>query len=70
MMFKAAELQIGSCWINQLHWLDENPVVREKLLSLGLCDDETVTCSVVFGYPKVQPKTEVKRTGNVITIVD
>lgn len=69
MMLKAAELQIGSCWINQLHWLDENPVVREKLLSLGLGKDETVTGGAVFGYAKAWPKAELKRTGNRITII-
>ena len=25
MMLAAASLDVGSCWINQLHWLDENP---------------------------------------------
>lgn len=69
MMLKATELQIGSCWINQLHWLDENSVVRKKLLSLGLDDDETVTGGEVFGYAKSQPETELKRNGNRITII-
>lgn len=69
MMLKAAELQIGSCWINQLHWLDENPVIREKLLSMGLREEETVTGGAVFGYAKAWPEAELKRTGNVITCV-
>lgn len=69
MMLKATELHIGSCWINQLHWLDEDPVIREKLLSIGLLEDETVTGGVVFGYTKVEPKSELQRTGNKITYV-
>lgn len=48
MMLKAAELQIGSCWINQLHWLDENPIARKKFFSLGIGEDETVTGAAVF----------------------
>ncbi|MCR5721030.1 MAG: nitroreductase family protein, partial [Lachnospiraceae bacterium] len=29
MMIAANALDLGSCWINQLHWLDENPEVRK-----------------------------------------
>ena len=29
MMITANSLDLGSCWINQLHWLDENPRIRE-----------------------------------------
>ncbi|MGN1181902.1 MAG: nitroreductase family protein [Faecalibacillus sp.] len=69
MMLKATELHIGSCYINQLHWLDENPVIRQKLLSLGLLENETITGSVVFGYSKIEPQIELKRTGNRVTII-
>lgn len=69
MMLKATELHIGSCWINQLHWLDENPIIRQKLLSLGLLEDETVTGGVVFGYAQVEPEAELRKTGNPITII-
>lgn len=36
MMIAANALDIGSCWINQLHWLDENERVREFMMSHGL----------------------------------
>ena len=67
MMLQATELGIGSCYINQLHWLDENPVIREELLSLGLKEDETVTGGGALGYAKAWPETELKRDGNPIT---
>ena len=70
MMLKATQLQIGSCWINQLHWLDENPVIRRKLQELGLGEDETVTGGLALGYAKVEPKGELKRSGNPITMVE
>ena len=70
LMNAAWSLGIGSCWINQLHWLADNQVIKEKLLSLGLNEDETVTGGVVFGYIKNQPKTPLKRTGNKITRID
>ena len=69
MMLQATELDIGSCYINQLHWLDTNQPIREKLLSLGLAADETVTGAVAFGYAASWPETEIKRTGNPITYV-
>ena len=67
MMLQATELGIGSCYINQLHWLDENPVIRGELLSLGLKEDETVAGGVALGYAKAWPETELKRDGNPIT---
>ena len=69
MMLQATELGIGSCYINQLHWLDENPVIRDYLLSLGLKENETVIGGVVFGYAKVWPETELKREGNPVTFI-
>ena len=69
MMLQATELGIGSCYINQLHWLDENPVIKGELLSLGLKEDETVTGGVALGYAKAWPETELKRDGNPITFV-
>ncbi len=51
MMLMANALDLGSCWINQLHWLDEDPQVRATLEAVGLGADETVTGGVSLGYP-------------------
>ncbi len=51
MMLAATALGVGSCWINQLHWLDEDPQVRATLEAAGLGADETVTGGVSLGYP-------------------
>ena len=69
MMLQAVELGLGSCYINQLHWLDENPVIRKELMSLGLKEDETVTGGLALGYAKIQPEAELKREGNPITYI-
>ena len=69
MLLQAAELGIGSCYINQLHWLDGNPRIREQLQALGLKEDETVTGGVALGFPASTPAAELKRTGNPITFV-
>ena len=49
MMLTAESMGIGSCWINQLHWLDENQHIREYLEPLGLGADETICGAVAFG---------------------
>ena len=67
MMLQATDMGIGSCYINQLHWLDENPVIRKELCELGLKDEETVTGGLAIGYAKSQPACALKRTGNPVT---
>lgn len=67
MMLAADSLGVGSCWINQLHWLDENEAVRQYLLTLGLSENETVCGGVSFGYPAETEKPPLARTGNTVT---
>ncbi len=50
MMLMANALDLGSCWINQLHWLDENPVIRTYLAQFGVTEGETVCGAVAVGY--------------------
>lgn len=57
MMLAANELELGSCWINQLHWLDgysgvtgRHPALDECLHGLGLGADETICGALSVGY--------------------
>ncbi len=69
MMIAANALDLGSCWINQLHWLDEDDAVRAYLLGLGLAEDETVTGGLALGYPAegLPNREALPRTGNPVT---
>ena len=69
MMIAANALDLGSCWINQLHWLDENDRIRSYMENLGLGQDETITGGLILGYGyDGQPvRSEMKRTGNPVT---
>lgn len=69
MMIAANALDLGSCWINQLHWLDEDEAVREYLYGLGLAEDETVTGALALGYAAegLPNRTPLPRTGNPVT---
>jgi nitroreductase len=72
MMIAGNALDLGSVWINQLHWLDESPAVREYLYGLGLSENETVTGGLALGYPEAGlPNREMlARTGNPVTWVE
>ena len=50
MMIAANALDLGSCWINQLRWLTDQPNVRDYLLGLGMQEDEFVTGGLILGY--------------------
>ena len=74
MMLMANDLDLGSCWINQLRWLNENPVILEYLRGLGLSDSERVYGALAVGYPATEDglpaRTPLPRKGNPITWVE
>ncbi len=69
MMIAANALDLGSCWINQLHWLDENGAARAFMLKHGLAEDETITGSLILGYPAegLPNRETTERKGNPVT---
>ena len=72
MMIAANALDLGSCWINQLHWLDGNESVRSYMMKLGLSEDETVTGGLIVGFPASghPERTPQNITGNPVTWVE
>ena len=72
MMIAANALDLGSCWVNQLHWLDENPKIREYLQQYGLSDEETITGGLILGYgiDGLPIRTELPHPGNPVTWVE
>ena len=52
MLIAANDLDLGSCYINQLHWLNEDEKILSYLQELGLKENERVYASMVVGYPK------------------
>ena len=69
MMIAANALDLGACWINQLHWLDGNADVRAYMEALGLERDETITGGLILGYGiDGRPvRDALPRTGNPVT---
>lgn len=70
MMLAATGLDIGSCWINQLHWLEDNTAIRAFLSELGLSDNETICGGLALGFAAYIPANPIKRSGNEITFVE
>ena len=69
MMIAANAFDLGSCWINQLHWLDESPAIRKVLEGCGLSDDETITGGLVLGYAEqgLPVREKLERHGNPVS---
>ena len=71
MMLAAQALGAGSCWINQLRWLDGNPAVRARMMELGLGENETICGALALGYPAHEPgkRGPAALEGNPVTYV-
>ncbi|MCR4950226.1 MAG: nitroreductase [Solobacterium sp.] len=50
MMIMANALDLGSCWINQLKWLNEDPEILAVFRKLGLQEDERIYGALAVGY--------------------
>ena len=74
MMVAANALDLGSCWINQLRWLNEEPVLVEYLQSLGMKEDERIYGAVIIGYPATESglpnRNLMAQKGNEVTFID
>lgn len=73
MMLEANALDLGSCWINQLKWLNEEPNVLAFLQSLGLREGERVYGALAVGYADTKDglpaRNPLPRSGNEVTYI-
>ena len=74
MMVAANALDLGSCWINQLRWLNEEPALVDYLRSLGMKEYERIYGAVIIGYPAtgngLPNRNLMAQKGNEVTFVD
>ena len=74
MMIAANALDLGSCWINQLRWLNEEPLLVEYLQSLGMKENERIYGAVIVGYPATDSglpnRNLMVQKGNEVTYID
>ncbi len=68
MMLAANALGLGSCYINQIRRLNENPAVNAYMQALGLEENERVFASMSLGYADTSDglpaRNPLPRTGN------
>ena len=65
-IFLAAQsLRLGSCYINQLHWLRDDPGVRAYLLELGIPREHTICSSAAIGYVAIESTAPVRKEGTI-----
>ncbi|MCH5277364.1 MAG: nitroreductase family protein [Desulfovibrionaceae bacterium] len=73
MMLMANGLGLGSCWINQLHWLSESEAVCAFLRRLGMAENEQAFGALSLGHAQTSdglPAREpLPRTGNPVTFI-
>ena len=73
MMIAANALDLGSCYINQLNWLNEDPTLLSFFQSMGLREDERLYASVALGYPDTEDglpvRTPLERKGNEVCFI-
>ena len=74
MMVAANALDLGSCWINQLKWLNGEPEIVEYFRSFGMKEDERVYGAVIIGYPATETGLPNRNPnpvkGNEVTWID
>ena len=73
MMLMANALDLGSCWINQLRWLNESAAINDVFRKFGMSEDERIYGAVSVGYAATDDGMPIRRpltrTGNPVTII-
>ncbi|SFD13014.1 nitroreductase family protein [Ruminococcus albus] len=73
MILAANELDLGSVWINQLRWLNEDKNLLEYERELGLEENERVYGALAIGYADTEnglpERKPLERTGNKVTYI-
>lgn len=67
MMIAAQSLGIGSCYINNIKWLNEEEEMLAYLRGLGMGAEEIPCGGLSLGYSAVETIPAPKRTGNLVT---
>lgn len=70
MMIYANAVDLGTCWINQLKWLNENEEILSLFRSFGMEEDERIYASLAVGYADTADgkpeRTPLTRKGNPV----
>lgn len=70
VILSATALGLGSCYVNQLRWLNGNEPMRDYLAKLGIGREEEIYGSAVLGHSAASPRPAAPRKEGRICIVD
>ncbi|MDD4592644.1 MAG: nitroreductase [Parabacteroides sp.] len=65
----AHSLGLGSCWINQLRWLNDHTGIRSYLASLGLTEERIICGASAIGFIEGNPPIVKARKENTIQVI-
>ncbi|MBX4271321.1 nitroreductase family protein [Clostridium estertheticum] len=68
LFLAANSIGLGTCYINQLHWLRNDAEFREFLFELGIPKEHTICSSAVVGYID-KPSIALSRNEGTINII-
>ena len=68
MMICANAMDLGSCWINQLRWLNEEEKLLELFYSFGMKEDERIYGALALGYPDSEDGLPERKQNEVVYI--
>lgn len=73
MMICANAKDLGSCWINQLKWLNEDEKLLELFYRFGMKEDERIYGTLALGYADSEDglpeRRHVERKGNEVIYI-
>ena len=70
MMIACNASGLGSCYINQLHWLSDDEKLVSYMEDIGLKKDEFITGALALGKVEILVQKEKQITGNPVTWVE
>lgn len=68
MFIAATALEIGSCWINQLGGIGDNPMIRKILRTYQIPDDHIICGCASLGYPSGDSAPKEKNLNRILII--
>jgi len=61
----AQSLNLGSCYINHLHWLRGDAPLRDYLFTLGIPKEHVICSAAAVGYAKDRPAPPARKANTV-----
>lgn len=65
LFLAANSIGLGTCYINQLHWLRNDSKFREFLFELGIPKEHTICSSAIVGYIDTPTIGPLRKEGTI-----